>query len=75
MNELEIDSTEMDTEYDIIDEMTETLEEMEESYISGQKDLPDKISYMRFLLGELGYALSGKYEKLRRVRFITKKTP
>ena len=75
MNEFETDSTEMDTEYDIINEMTDTLKEIEETYRSGQNDLLDKISYMKFLLGELGYLLSGEYEKLRRVRFIIKKTP
>ena len=74
MNEFEIDSTEMDTEYDIIDEITETLEEIEGTYRSGQKDLLEKTSYMKFLLGELSYVLSGEYEKLRHVRFIVKKT-
>ena len=75
MNEFEIDSTEMDTEYDIIDEMTDTLEDIEETYKSGQQDLIDKISYMKFLLSELGFVLSGEHKKLRRVRFIVKKTP
>jgi len=75
MEEYEIDSTEMDTEYDIIDEMTDTLEEIEKTYKSSeQKKVLDKISYMKFLLKELGYSLSGEYEALRRRRFIIKKT-
>ena len=76
MEEQELDSTEMDTEYDIIDEMTETLEEIEKTYKSADKEiLLDKISYVKFLLKELGYSLSGEYEILRRRRFIIKKTP
>ena len=76
MEEYELDSTEMDTEYDVIDEMTETLEEIEKTYKSADKEiLLDKISYMKFLLKELGYSLSGEYEILRRRRFIIKKTP
>ena len=76
MEEYELNSTEMDTEYDVIDEMTETLEEIEKTYKSSDKEiLLDKISYVKFLLKELGYSLSGEYEILRRRRFIIKKTP
>ena len=75
MNELEKTATKIDTEYDIIDKMTDTLEEIEEIYRSGQEGLLDKISFMKFLLGELDYVLSGDYENLRRVRFIVKETP
>ena len=76
MEEYELNSTEMDTEYDIINEITETLEEIEKTYKSSDKEiLLDKISYVKFLLKELGYSLSGEYEILRRRRFIIKKTP
>ena len=74
MEEYELNSTEMDTEYDIINEITETLEEIEKTYKSSDKEIMlDKISYMKFLLKELEYSLSGEYEILRRRRFIIKK--
>lgn len=76
MKEYEIDSTEMDTEYDVINEMKDTLEEIEKTYKrSDNKDLSDKITYMKFLLKELDRSISGEYENLRRIRFIIKKTP
>ena len=75
MEDYEIDSTEMDTEYDIIDELTNTLEEIEKTCKSAkQKVVMERISYMKFLLKELGHSLSGEYEELRRKRFIIKKT-
>ncbi len=75
VEEYEIESTEMDTEYDIIDELTDTLEEIEKSYKSSkQKIIMDRISYMKFLLKELDRSLSGEYKELRRKRFIIKKT-
>ena len=75
MEDYETDSTELDTEYDIIDEMTDTLEEIEKSCESSEgKTAMDKISYLKFLLKELGYSLSGEFEELRRRRFIIKKT-
>ena len=75
MKDYEIDSTELDTEYDIIDEMTDTIEEIEKTCTnSEQRILMDKISYMKFLLKELGNSLSGEYTELRRRRFIIKKT-
>ena len=75
MNEFGAESTEMDTEYDIIEEMNDTLKEIEETCRPVEKDLMDKISYIKFLLSELDSRLSGKCEILRHVRFIVKKTP
>ena len=67
-------TTEMDREFDIIDELKEILDEtnkaIEESKID---DLPDKISYLKFLVNELDNALSGEYAGLRVRRFIVKK--
>jgi hypothetical protein len=75
MEEYEIDSTEMDTEYDIIDELTDTLEEIEKTCKNSErKIIMERISFMKFLLKELGDSLSGEYEELRRRRFIIKKT-
>jgi hypothetical protein len=67
-------TTEMDREFDIIDEFKKILDEtnkaIEESKID---DLPDKISYLKFLVNELDNALSGEYVGLRSRRIIVKK--
>ena len=77
MNEREIDTTEIDNEFDIVDEMTITLEEMEKTLQGSENEsmLEGNLSYMKFLLKELDNTLSGEYEELRRKRFIVKKTP
>jgi hypothetical protein len=66
-------STVIDTEFDVIEELTAALDELEKAF-SGQKDLIEKTSYMRFLIKELEDNLAGEYEPLRRRRFITKKS-
>jgi hypothetical protein len=66
-------STVVDTEFDIIEELTGTLDEIEEA-LGDQEDLLEKTAYLRFLIEELDDGLSGQYEALRRRRFITKKT-
>jgi len=66
-------STVIDTEFDVIEELTAALDEIEKA-LSGQKDLIEKTSYMRFLIKELEDNLAGGYETLRRRRFITKKS-
>lgn len=66
-------STVVDTEFDIIEELTETLDEIEKA-LGDQEDLLEKTAYLRFLIEELDDGLSGQYEALRRRRFITKKT-
>ena len=76
MTEASFRSTELDTEFDMINEMLNTIKEMEDT--DGQADIQEmraKISYIRFLAEGLDDALSGEYHHLRRRRFIIKKTP
>ena len=68
-------STVMDTEFDIVDELKRTVTDLEkEQKPSGNKEITEKFSYLKFLINELDDTLSGKFEALRRKRFITKKT-
>jgi hypothetical protein len=66
-------STIIDTEFDVIEELTGILDEIEKA-LSDQEHLLEKTAYMRFLIKELDDGLSGQYEALRRRRFITKKS-
>jgi len=76
MNEYTFDSTEMDTEYDIINEINEAVKKIEESLPElSKKMVSGDISYLKFLLKELDDTLSGDYQNLRFKRFIVKKTP
>jgi hypothetical protein len=68
-------STVIDTEFDIVDELKATVNDLEkELKESGNKKITEKISYLEFLVNELDDTLSGEFEGLRRKRFITKKT-
>ena len=68
-------STETDTEFDIVHELTRSVEGIEKAFHKGDKeDFSEKISYLKFLLRELDDSLSGQYEELRRRRYITKKS-
>jgi hypothetical protein len=68
-------STETDTEFDIVHELKGVADDIEKAIrISSEHDVLEKISYLRFLLGELDDALSEPYKELRVRRFITKKT-
>ncbi len=68
-------STETDTEFDIVHELKAAIDDLEKAFRLGEATgFSEKISYLRFLLGELDDSLSGQYENLRRRRFITKKS-
>jgi type I restriction-modification system DNA methylase subunit len=68
-------STVSDTEFDIVDELKATADDLEKMLkASGDKKVVEKISYLRFLINELDDTLSGEFQTLRRKRFITKKT-
>jgi Mg2+ and Co2+ transporter CorA len=70
-----LSSTETDTEFDIVQELKGAVDDIEKAIrMSSEDDVLDKISYLKFLLGELDDALSGQFEELRLRRFITKKT-
>jgi len=69
------DSTVTDTEFDIIEEMANTLDDMDSALKRAETDaVTEKVAYLRFLLKDLGDVLSGEYADLRRRRFITKGT-
>ena len=69
-------STELDNEFDIIVELKSTLDELDDELGELEtQNVKEKVSYLRYLLTELEDALSGEYESLRYMRFITKKTP
>jgi hypothetical protein len=75
MSEKHSSSTVTDTEFDIIDELKATVSDLEkEVKPSGNKKITEKFSYLKFLIHELDDTLSGKFEALRRKRFITKKS-
>ena len=64
-------NNEIDKEYDIIDEVENTLEEIERKYLSSEQNIVrDKILYIKSLLKDLSCSLSGEYEELRRRRLI-----
>jgi hypothetical protein len=68
-------STVIDTEFDIIDELKSTVSDLEKELKAPRsKKITEKLSYLKFLISELDDTLSGKFEALRRKRFITKKT-
>ncbi len=70
------ESTELDNEVDIIVELKRTVDVIDDEL--GRSEAPsakEKVTYLRFLITELEDALSGEYERLRHMRFITKKTP
>jgi hypothetical protein len=76
MSENTFDSTEMDTEYDIVNEIKEAVEKIEESLPElSRKMVSGDISYLKFLLNDLDDTLSGDFQNLRLKRFIVKKTP
>ena len=69
------DSTVIDAEFDLIEEMTSTLNDIEKGLQGGEREtILEKLGYMRFLLKDLGDNLSDEYEGLRRRRIITKQT-
>jgi len=75
MTEHHSKSTEMDREFDIIDELKTALSDIDEALEQSKtEELPDKVSYLRALVDDLDDVLSGEYEGLRRKRFIIKRT-
>ena len=75
MREVHCGSTEMDTEFDIIDEISNTLNDIENGYQKlNPRDVRNQIGYIRFLVEELGDSLKGEYESLRQRRYIVKRS-
>lgn len=70
-----ISTTEVDRDYDILDELTTAIDEIEKAIQRSETEhLEETFSYVRFLLKELGDTLSGEFESLRHERFIAKKS-
>ena len=68
-------STEIDREFDLIDELKSALRDMDDALEQSKTDeLQDRVSYLKFLVDDLDDVLSGEYEGLRRKRLIIKKT-
>jgi hypothetical protein len=67
-------SKELSRKFDIVLEIEKTLNEVDEAFsIDETEDIPDKISYLKFLTKELDDILSGEYENLRHRKFIIKR--
>jgi len=67
-------SKELSRKFDIVLEIEKTLNELEEAFsIDETEDIPDMISYLRFLVKELDDTLSGEYENLRYRKFVIKR--
>jgi hypothetical protein len=68
-------STEMDREFDIVEELEKTLDEIDKAFeILETDDVPDKISYLRFLVRDLDSIFSGEQESLRYRRFTIQRS-
>ena len=66
-------TTEVDMEYDILDELTTSIGVIEEAIERSETEtLADTFSYMRYLIKEFEDTLSGDFEPLRLRRFISK---
>ena len=69
------ETTELDAEFDLLNELKAALTQIEDAIRKAETDnLEGIFSYTRFLLDALDDTLSGEYEPLRRQRFITKKS-
>lgn len=76
IEEILSDSTEFDSEFDIIAELKDTLDGLnEDGEKTDAESQREKVCYLGFLIKELEDTLSGDYEQLRYKRFIIKKTP
>lgn len=68
-------STELNREFDIIEELEKTLDEIEKAFVLLETDdVPDKIAYLKFLIRDLDSLLSGENEALRYRRFTIKRS-
>jgi len=68
-------STEMSREFDIVEEFESTLDDIDKAFELFETDtVPDKITYLRFLVKDLDDLLSGDYETLRYRNFIIKRS-
>ena len=64
-------SREMSREFDIVEEFESTLDDIDKAFELFETDtVPDKVSYLRFLVKDLDDLLSGENEQLRFRSFV-----
>lgn len=75
MNAGDFDSSKvMDMQIDIVEEFEKTLDDIEKAFeLLETENVPEKISYLKFLLKDLDDIFSGEYEKLRIRNFLLKR--
>lgn len=68
------DSKELSRKFDIVLEIEKTLNDIDDAFsIDETEEIPDKISYLKFLIKELDDIFSGEHENLRYRKFIIKR--
>lgn len=69
------ESSELDREFDIVEELEKTLDEIEKAFeLLETDDVPEKISYLKFLIRDLDSLFSGENEALRYRKFTIRRS-
>lgn len=69
------ESVELSREFDIVAEIEKSLDEIEKAFeLMETDDVPEKISYLKFLIKDLDDLLSGENEPLRFRKFTLKRS-
>lgn len=67
-------STELPRQFDIVLELEKTLSEIDKAIeLDEISDIPDMISFLKFLVNELDDVFSGEYEHLRHRKFVLRR--
>ena len=68
-------SREMNREFDIVEEFESTLDDIDKAFELFETDtVPDKITYLRFLVKDLDDLFSGEHESLRFRNFVIRRS-
>ena len=68
------ESKELSRKFDIVLEMEKALDEIDRSFdLNDTDDVPELVSYLRFLVKDLDDIFSGKHEKLRYRGFVLRR--
>jgi hypothetical protein len=69
------ESVELSREFDIVSEIEKSLDEIEKAFeLMETDDVPEKISYLKFLIRDLDDLLSGENEPLRFRKFTLRRS-
>jgi hypothetical protein len=69
------ESVELSREFDIVAEIEKSLDEIEKAFeLMETDDVPEKISYLKFLIRDLDDLLSGENEALRFRKFTLRRS-